>query len=218
MKKELLSELSQMKYMFGYKPGKVISEQTKPVTPVPNKGPQASPYKLPGITKDNIQKFIDVNEQFMTSLGMFTDNSYTELRKQISSAAACKSPESQECKEAKTKYASAKARQDYFNEAYQLVMRTLLTRAANYGWTPEKIDGLSEDNLIKALEGTGLPFIEYTSSFDSGPKVKYGSYESQKNDVVRNVADLLRLVGGEENVKPKLKQALGIKMKELGIS
>lgn len=30
MKKELLNELNQMKYLFGYLPGRVISEQTKP--------------------------------------------------------------------------------------------------------------------------------------------------------------------------------------------
>jgi len=30
MKKEILSEIDQMKYLFGYKAGKVISEQTKP--------------------------------------------------------------------------------------------------------------------------------------------------------------------------------------------
>jgi len=215
MKKELLSELSQMKYMFGYKPGRVISEQTKPVTPVPNKGPQASPYKLPGITKDNIQKFIDVNEQFMTSLGMFTNNTYSELYKKMSQREACSSPESKECKDARLNYFSAKAKQDYFNEAYQLVMRTLLTRAANYGWTPEMIDGLSENNLITYLDGTGLPFIEYSAPGTG--KIKYGTLENQKNDVVRNVSDLLNLVGGEENVKPKLKQAIEIKKKELGI-
>jgi hypothetical protein len=31
MKKEILSEIDQMKYLFGYKAGKVISEQTKPL-------------------------------------------------------------------------------------------------------------------------------------------------------------------------------------------
>ena len=32
MEKNILSEIDQMKYLFGYKPGKVISEQEQPKT------------------------------------------------------------------------------------------------------------------------------------------------------------------------------------------
>lgn len=40
MKKEVLSEIDQMKYLFGYKPGKVISEQVTPAPEIPANAPQ----------------------------------------------------------------------------------------------------------------------------------------------------------------------------------
>jgi len=61
MEKNILSEIDQMKYLFGYKPGKVISEQVTPTTP-PSSGTTSGDtkpefatidgvvYKLPGIT------------------------------------------------------------------------------------------------------------------------------------------------------------------------
>ena len=57
MEKNILNEIDQMKYLFGYKAGKVISEQVNPTTP-PQTG-ETKPsfatingvvYKLPGIT------------------------------------------------------------------------------------------------------------------------------------------------------------------------
>ena len=44
MRKEILSEIDQMKYLFDYKAGKVISEQAVPTTQS-----QKSPYKLEAI-------------------------------------------------------------------------------------------------------------------------------------------------------------------------
>ena len=61
MGKNILNEIDQMKYLFGYKPGKVISEQVTPTTP-PSSGTTSGDtkpefatiegvvYKLPGIT------------------------------------------------------------------------------------------------------------------------------------------------------------------------
>ena len=57
MEKNILNEIDQMKYLFGYKAGKVISEQVNPTTPSQTGETKPSfteiegvVYKLPGIT------------------------------------------------------------------------------------------------------------------------------------------------------------------------
>jgi hypothetical protein len=50
MHKEILSEINQMKYLFGYKAGKVISEQAVPTTGTTQ--PQKNSYKLDIIKND----------------------------------------------------------------------------------------------------------------------------------------------------------------------
>ena len=67
MKKEVLSEISQMKYLFGYKPGKVISEQTKPVSPQPEKGVVETPeQKNLNFLKD-LATALKNNQRYITS-------------------------------------------------------------------------------------------------------------------------------------------------------
>jgi hypothetical protein len=81
MKKEVLNELDQMKYLFGYKAGKVISEQTKP--PVQTGGTKDETqffkdesgvvYKFPGITDQaKLEKFTDIGglPQFVNLMGI----------------------------------------------------------------------------------------------------------------------------------------------------
>lgn len=70
MEKNILNEIDQMKYLFGYKPGKVISEQVNPTTPSQNGETKPSfteiegvVYKLPGITDlAKLQNFISVGK------------------------------------------------------------------------------------------------------------------------------------------------------------
>ena len=64
MEKNILNEIDQMKYLFGYKPGKVISEQVTPTT-LPSSGTTSGDtkptfptingtvYKFPGITDND---------------------------------------------------------------------------------------------------------------------------------------------------------------------
>ena len=52
MEKNILSEIDQMKYLFGYKPGKVISEQATP--PVQTAATKTAPAK--GVATKTPQK------------------------------------------------------------------------------------------------------------------------------------------------------------------
>jgi hypothetical protein len=82
MKKEILNELDQMKYLFGYKAGKVISEQEKPAPVVVGGSKEETPfftdpsgvvYRFPGITDQaKLDKFVSIGnpQEFVASMGI----------------------------------------------------------------------------------------------------------------------------------------------------
>lgn len=243
-KKILNEELQQMKYLFGYKAGKVISEQrgllnenppakppkTKPTKPqVPTPKQPAKVYKIEGINADNIEKFRETSDEFLRSLGLFYTsndilqlrNNWVKLAKQIQGCTLANSLQREDCKQlraAQTKFKEAQAFHEYFNEGAQLVFKTLLSAAADMGWKPETISSLTKNDLVKALQNyqTGMPYTQYYTTFfpDDTNPKKWGEFQGQT--VARNHAELIDLLGGDELIE-KLKRAVETKMKELGI-
>ena len=193
MSKNILNEeLNQMKYLFGYKPGQVISEQTPPKTEV------APTYKLSGITADNIKKFVEVTEEFLQKLGILYDVSNEDKMK-------FRQEHKTNPERAQYQYDQKQAIKDWWNEAETLLMNRLLTAAALYGWEPDAISTLNKDSFLKELTTykTSLPY-----QLIPGTQTKVTPAKDW-GEIIDGI--------GEDVVKESLKKAIQMKLQELGI-
>lgn len=148
----LNEELNQMKYLFGYKAGKVISEQALPQQPAKQ---QPSPgFKLSGITKDNVQKFVEVTNDFLKSIGILEEQDPAE-RKRLLDAFKQKAKERQ----AMGQPAGSPTELDNYNNQIELLnlintemLKIALLVAAQQGLSPEMIGNMSDDDIIRQLK------------------------------------------------------------------
>lgn len=207
MKNNLLNEeLNQMKYLFGYKAGKVISEQVPPKKQIPQPKTQAPSFRIEGITNDNIGKFVEVNDEFLKKIGLYQDPQSEDPKLRQNDFNAKKSRDQKAMADARHELQKSEGGKRWWNEAYRLLYNTLLTSAAESGWYPSTVDRLTTSNLISSL----------TSHNTVWPYQKYGDGNSFKYEPgVGNWGQLISSM--EDDIKEKLKQILTLKFQELGI-
>lgn len=216
-KKLIILKESQIKRIID----SVIKEQIKPKDPVPSKNQVAPSYKLPGITKDNISKFIEVNEEFLSSLGLIWDVYETPRYKELSRKAQgtrqqpgpCRrNPDTggynnwRECQPLEKEMKEYTTGMKWRKQSMGDFMRGLLTTSAKEGWTPTVLEGLSGDDVKRSLSLVSIKIPSVQSDYDN----------SWYNGGIKNSNEMYDTF--EDELKPALKKAIEIKMQQLGIS
>lgn len=177
MKKNVISEINQMKYLFGYKAGKVISEQVQPTTTGDTK-PQGftdtdgTVYKFPGI---NDQAKLDVFrnpgkvQDFPKLIGIpqsFADRYVREVLSQ---------------KTNEERFSASKA-----DPLWNLVQATrrYLDLIAKQGITPERFTESGVKNWFMA-QAEPKKFIEVAFRDDGGISMTFDEYLNKLSNLVK---------------------------------
>ena len=208
----LNEELSQMKYLFGYKAGKVISEQVKPQEP--GKQTPAPGFKLSGITKDNVQKFIEVSEDFLKSIGAFNQEDPAEVNKlRVAFREQAKQRQAQGQPPGEpTELNSYKNELELLNLINTEMIKMALLTAAQQGLTPEMIAGMSDADIITRLKPSWMASKVWPSVQELG-----GSWLQPFADGKRDWVALYNKYYPDGDFINIWKNALTTKLKELGI-
>ena len=176
MKKEVLSEIDQMKYLFGYKAGKVISEQTS-ITSTGDTKPQGftdsdgTVYKFPGIgdqTKLEIFRNVGKVKDFPTMFGV--PQSFAD--RYVRDVLSLKGPDA---------FAASKA-----DPLWNLVQATqrYLNIVAQQGITPERFSEPSVKNFLKN-QPNPKPYLEVAFREDGGISMNMDEYLNKLSNLVK---------------------------------
>lgn len=170
MEKNILSEIDQMKYLFSYKAGKVISEQDNPTKPS-FATIDGVVYKLPGITDvAKLENFTSVGKpaDFVQSMGIDFGwlNNYERLKQE---------------NKGKTDYNWVKG--DKLWNIWNAT-RGVLDTIAKLGITPERLKDRSVQEVI--MKGNNSQELKYAlePGDEEGPVITRDNYFNKLADIV----------------------------------
>lgn len=171
----LNEELSQMKYLFGYRAGKVISEQAVPVS--------ASTETLPGYklgvikNQDDLKKFFELNYQILKTAG---------LSKKLDELMASYN----KTKDQKDRYAYSEILKDTQN-----LVRAMLSYAASQGLNGTDFNRVQNEYILRLLNNlvqekpTNMSIPDFIDS-------NFGAIEWFKEGVSKLIDSKIKEMGG----------------------